>query len=176
MCGDSAGSEDPRELTRSPGGVAQLGSAHGGGVRGRQVGEERMGHHVWAGQRAGWQGQRDRIAPHFPLQQHCLRQDRQHGPPTTAWEGSTKGGVRGCRAFIHHTTSRHDTGVQDRVGREPVIRAEGALHPTLAWAGERKQEDRAGASMALPKTPRVSPQAGHWCVGRTGAESMEGLK
>lgn len=33
-------------MTRSCGGVAQLGSAHGDGVRDRQVGEERMGHHV----------------------------------------------------------------------------------------------------------------------------------
>lgn len=97
-------------------------------------------------------------------------------PPPQHGKAAPRVGVRGCRAFIHHTISRHDTGVQDGVGREPVIRAEGALHVTLAWAGERKQEDRAGASMALPKTPRVSPQAGHWWVGRTGAESMEGLK
>lgn len=53
--------------------------------------------------------------------------------------------------------------MQDGVGREPVIRTEGALHATLAWAGERKQEDRAEV---LPKTPRVSPQAGHWHVDR----------
>lgn len=99
MWGDSAGSEDPRELTRSPGGVAQLGSAHGGSVRDRQVGEERMGHHVWAGQQAGWQGQRDWIAPHLPSQQHRLRQDRQHGLPTTAWEGSTKGGGEGLQGL-----------------------------------------------------------------------------
>lgn len=48
-------------MTSSPGGVAQSGSAHGDGVRQRQAGEERMGLHVWAGQLAGWQGQRDRI-------------------------------------------------------------------------------------------------------------------
>lgn len=73
--------------------------------------------------------------------------------------------VRGCRAFIHHTTSRHGTGVQDGVGRGPVIRAEGALHATSAWAGKRKQEDRSGASVALPK---ASPQARRWYAGRMG--------
>lgn len=158
MWGDSAGSEDPRELTRSPGGVAQLGSAHGGSVRDRQVGEERMGHHVWAGQQAGWQGQRDTSLRSSTASD---RTDSTVSPPQHG-KAAPRVGVRGCRAFIHHTTSRHDTGEQDGVGREPVIRAEGALHATLAWAGERKQEDRAATSVALPKTPRVSPQAGHW--------------
>lgn len=72
-------------------------------------------------------------------------------PPPQHGKAAPRVGVRGCRAFIH-TRSRHDTGVQDGVAREPVIGAEGALHATLAWAGERKREDRVGA---LPKTPRV---------------------
>lgn len=148
--------------------MAQLGSAHGDGVRDRQVGEEKMGHHVWAGQQTGWQEQRDRIvSPHTSL---CSSTDPDRTgskvPPPQHGKAAPRVGVRGCRAFIHHTTSRHDTGVQDGAGREPVIRAGGALHATLAWAGERKQEDRAGASVALPRTPWVSPQAGHWHVDR----------
>jgi len=43
-------------MTRSPGGVAQLGSAHGDGVGERQAGEERMGH----------RGQRDRVEMRLP--------------------------------------------------------------------------------------------------------------
>lgn len=101
--------------------------------------------------------------PHTSLRSSTAsdRTDSTVSPPQHG-KAAPRVGVRGCRAFIHHTTSRHDTGVQDGVGREPVIRAEGALHATLAWAGERKQEDRAATSVALPKTPRVSPQAGHW--------------
>lgn len=155
-----------------------MGSAHGDGARDTQVGEERMGHHVWAGQEAEWQGQRDRIAsPHTSLCSSTAP-DRTGSmvPPPQHGKAATRVRVRGCRAFIHHTTSRHDTGVQGGAGREPVIGAGGALHATLAWAGERKQEDRAGAKVALPKTPRVSLQAGHRHVGRTGAESMEGLE
>lgn len=87
-------------------------------------------------------------------------------PPPQHGKAAPRVGVRGCRAFIHHTTSRHDTGGQDGVGTEPVFRAGGALHATLAWAGKRKQEDRAGVRVALPKTPWVSPQAGHWHVDR----------
>ena len=85
--------------------------------------------------------------------------------------------MRGGRAFIHHTTSRHGAGVRDGAGRGPVIRAEGALHATLAWAGERKQENRAGASVALPEAPRgFSPDQawgedrGRGCAG-AGAEA-----
>lgn len=143
--------------------MAQLGSARRDGVRDRQVGEESMGHHVWAGQQAGWQEQRHRImSPHTSLCSSTAP-DRtgSTAPPPQQGKTAPREGVRGCRAFIHHTRSRHDTGVQDGVGREPVIGAGGALHATLAWAGERKQEDRARASVALPKTPQVSPQAGH---------------
>lgn len=85
-------------------------------------------------------------------------------PPPQHGKAAPRVGVRACRAFIHHTISRHDTGGQDRAGTEPVIRAGGALHVTLAWAGERKQEDK--VNVALPKTPRVSPQAGHSHVDR----------
>lgn len=146
-------------MTRSPGGVAQLGSAHGDGVRDRRVGEERMGHHVWAGQQAGWQNRGTRItSSHTSLcSSTAPHRTGSTVPPPQHGKAAPREGVRGCRTFIH-TRSRHDTGVQDGVGREPVIRTEGALHATLAWAGERKQEDRAGV---LPKTPRVSPQAGH---------------
>lgn len=155
-------------MARSPV-VWQSWGQHIGMASGTDRWVRRMGHHVWAGQQAGWQGQRDRMAsPHTSL---CS----STAPPPQHGKAAPRAGVRACRAFIHHTTSRHDTGVQGGVGREPVIGAGGALHATLAWAGERRQEDRAGASVALPKTPRVSPQAGHWRMGRTGAESMEGL-
>lgn len=140
------------------------------------MGEQRTGHHVWAGHQAGWQEQRDRIvSPHTSLCSHTAP-DRTGStvPPPQHGKAAPREGVRGCRAFIHYTTSRHDTGVHDGAGREPVIRAGGALHATLAWAGERKQKDRAGASVALPKTSRVSPQVGHWHVD--GAESMEELQ
>lgn len=88
-------------LTRSPGGVAQLGSAHGHGVRDGQVGEERMGHHVCAGHQAGRQEQRDRItSPHTSLCSSTAP-DRTGSmvPPTTAREGSTKGRGEGLQGF-----------------------------------------------------------------------------
>lgn len=78
-------------------------------------------------------------------------------PPPQHGKAAPRVGVKGCRAFIHHTTSRHDTGVQDGVGREPVIGAGGALHATLAWAGERKQEDRAGANGFTQNTSGFTP-------------------
>lgn len=91
MWGDSAGSEDTGD-GKEPCGVAELGSAHWDGIGDRQVGEEdgtpRVG---WAaGRVAGTEGQ-DGITPHLPLQ--------QHGPPTTAREGSTKGGGEGLQSL-----------------------------------------------------------------------------
>lgn len=64
--------------------------------------------------------------------------------------------------------------MQDEASRGPVIGAEDTLHATLAWDGERKQEDRAGASVALPKAPRASPKAGSWRARRMGAEAARG--
>lgn len=49
----------------------------------------------------------------------------------------------------------------------PIVRAEGALHVTLAWAGEMKQEDRAGVSVALPKVPWT-------CRGEDGGQRLRG--
>lgn len=49
----------------------------------------------------------------------------------------------------------------------PIVRAEGALHVTLAWAGEMKQEDRAGVSVALPKVPWT-------CRGEDGSQRLRG--
>lgn len=78
--------------------MAQLGSAHGDGARDRQVGEERMGHCVWAGHQAGRQEQRDRItSPHTSLCSSTAP-DRMV-PPTTAWEGSTKDRGEGLQGF-----------------------------------------------------------------------------
>lgn len=120
-----------------------------------------------AGQQAGWQEQRHRITSPHTFLCSSTAPDRigSTAPPPKHGRAAPRVGVRGCRAFIHHTTSRYDTGVQDGVGREPVIGAGGALHATLEWAGERKQEDRAGAN-GFTQTPQVSPQAGHWHVDK----------
>lgn len=59
--------------------------------------------------------------------------------------------------------------MQDGAGRGPVIGAEGALHATLAWAGKRKQEDRAG-KRGFAQSPAL-PGAG---LGRMGAEAARG--
>lgn len=137
-----------------------------------------------AGRMAGTEGQDLDVSPHpwvpqpphTPLRSSTGSPDRTGitVPPPQHGKAAPRAWVRGCRAFIHHTTSRHGTGVQDRAGRGPVIGAESALHATLAWADKRKQEDRAGASVALPEAPQDSPQAGDWHMGKTGEEAEWG--
>lgn len=135
-----------------------------------------MGNHVWAGQQAGWQGQRDRT--HHPTSIHSsIAPDRTGStvPPPQHGKAAPRVGLRGCRAFIQHTTSRHDTGVQDGVGREPVIGAEGALHATLAWAGERKQERTGqGQEWLCPKHLGFHPRLGTGMWERQGHSLCRG--
>lgn len=85
--------------------MAQLGSAHGYGVRDRQAGEERMGHHMmWAEQQAGWQEQRDRItSAHTSLcSSTAPHRTGSTVPPPQHGKAAPRVGVMGLQGLYSH--------------------------------------------------------------------------
>lgn len=86
--------------------------------------------------------------PHTPLRSSTGSPDRTGitVPPPQHGKVAPRAWVRDCRAFIHHTTSRHGTGVQDRRAGGP---SSGQKVPFMRpWHGLTRGSRRTGQGQA----------------------------